>query len=213
MSSSTGSPLKPPDAPRDAPADATRSAPIAAVLAAFALALGSQLVARSLPWASLAGFVLAVVVFASTTRDRSASAELPVPLLRAPGRVFWLLFLAGVLLCILAAVAVMRHDSARLSHSLWDVALVCFAIAIAFDGWSDGRPADHFWRRALLLAGLALFAALVFGWRLGAIPPEVHGDDAEVGLDAIRLLERFNLFETGWFELPRFHALPTAIGI
>jgi 4-amino-4-deoxy-L-arabinose transferase-like glycosyltransferase len=43
----------------------------------------------------------------------------------------------------------------------------------------------------------------------------VHGDEAEVGLDALRLLEStpFNLFRTGWYRLPIFHAVPTAIGL
>ena len=183
------------------------------MLAAFVLALGSQMLIRPLPWVSLAGFLVAVLLFAYATRDRGAVGALPVPLLRPPGQAFWLLFVSGVLLSALAAIAVLRHAPARLSHGLWDAALVCFAIAIARRGASEARSKDLFWREALLLAALALFAALIFGWRLSAIPPEVHGDDAEVGLDAIRLLGRFNLFETGWFQLPRLHALPAAIGI
>ncbi len=67
-------------------------------------------------------------------------------------------------------------------------------------------------QRGALIAILVL-AVVVFGWALTSIPAEVHGDDAEVGLDAIRLLESFNLFAAGWFELPRFHALPTAISL
>jgi len=69
------------------------------------------------------------------------------------------------------------------------------------------------WSTIAIMIGLAAFAAVLFGWNLSTMPPEAHGDDAEVGLDAIRLLARFNLFEAGWFELPRFHALPTAVGV
>ena len=69
-------------------------------------------------------------------------------------------------------------------------------------------------KTAAAFAIVAVVATALFFWDLTSMPPEVHGDDAEVGNDAVRLLdEQFNLFTTGWFELPMFHAFPTAVGL
>lgn len=203
--------MKPPDAARDAIADAPRSVPI--VAASFVLALGSQLAAPARPWVSLCGFGLAMLAFAYATRQPGGdSPAAPAPPL-APGTAFWLFFSGGVVSCALAAVAVLRHAPATVSHSLWSVGLGSFIVAAVRAHAPATDDDGDFWRGALALAVLVALAACIFGWQLGAIPVEVHGDDAEVGLDAIALLERFNLFSTGWFQLPRLHALPAAISI
>jgi 4-amino-4-deoxy-L-arabinose transferase-like glycosyltransferase len=67
-------------------------------------------------------------------------------------------------------------------------------------------------------AGVATLIALcgfTFFWQLSGLPPEIHGDEAEVGLDALRLLQEpgRGLFTAGWFGLPILHAAPTALGL
>jgi 4-amino-4-deoxy-L-arabinose transferase-like glycosyltransferase len=197
-------------------ASVRRADPVGLLVALLALAAGgaAQMYVRERPWWSVAGFALAGVLIALAARRRPPAPE-PAP---APppafGRAFWLLCGAGVALCAAAAILVYRWQPPLVTHLVWLAGLLAFAAA-AWIGGAAERRAEPRWDRESLLAAavLVLVALILFGWQLTSLPTEVHGDDAEVGLDAIRLLANFNLFGAGWFELPRFHALPTALGL
>jgi 4-amino-4-deoxy-L-arabinose transferase-like glycosyltransferase len=193
-----------------------RPDPLGLLLALLALAAGgaAQLYVREQPWWSVAGFALAGVLIALAARRHPRSAE-PAP---APPPVYTKTFIrlcgAGVVLCTGAALLVYRMHPPLVTHLVWLAGLLAFAAAAWIGGAAERRAEPRFDRESLLAgAALLLVALIVFGWQLTALPTEVHGDDAEVGLDAVRLLANFNLFGSGWFELPRFHALPTALGL
>ena len=187
-------------------------ASFALALLALAAAVGAQALVRSAPWASLAGFAFAGGFMVLAAHRRPVTPEpTPAP---PPARsdAFTTLLGGGIFLCILAGAFVFEGRPPLLTHAVWLVALlllVCAALLRHPREVAPERPAGA----ALAAAALVLVALAVFGWRLTALPVEVHGDDAEVGLDAIRLLGNFNLFSSGWFELPRFHAFPTAVGL
>ncbi len=181
------------------------------LIAVAAAGVGQWAVHRS-PWLALAGFALGMVLFAVAERSRSQAPEPDVTAPSPMPRRFLVLFAAGCLVCFGAGFAVCRHGPATLTHGVWMVGLELFVAS----AWCTGQRREPRRQPGRVLAAVALLvmvSAALFGWQLTSIPPEVHGDDAEVGLDAIRLLEHFNLFSAGWFELPRFHALPTAIGL
>ena len=184
---------------------------LVAVLA-LAAALAGQSAIASRPYWGLAGFAVAALLMAVVARREPAPNEpapAPPPALT---RGFLALVLLGVALCIAAGVLVYRMQPALLTHCVWAGGLLVLAAAAVLSG--GGPPVIPLDRRTVLTgAALAALAALVFGWDLTTLPVEVHGDDAEVGLDAMRLLAHFNLFGAGWFELPRFHALPTMLGL
>ncbi len=192
-----------------------RYPPVALALTAAACAAAgvAQSMAAEHALSSLTGFALAalLIVLVQPTEPPEVVSAAADPAYHVPRAVWWLLGL-GTALSLSAALGVYWRARARVTHSLWDTGLILYVAA----AWrarrrTPGRRVD--WATLAIMIGLAAFAAVLFGWHLSTMPPEVHGDDAEVGLDAIRLLERFNLFEAGWFELPRFHALPTAVGV
>jgi 4-amino-4-deoxy-L-arabinose transferase-like glycosyltransferase len=181
-------------------------------LGALALAACSQRWVQEQPWGSVAGFALAAILLILALRRRSIAPERPAAAPPAFSRAFGVWVTAGILLCTAAGVLVYQSSKAFMTHRLWLAGLVVLAGAAL---WPD-RGVHPAHRRThdtfAYCAALALVAALIFGWSLSAIPAEVHGDDAEVGLDAIQLLNHFNLFKTGWYDLPHFHAFPTALG-
>lgn len=185
------------------------------ILLALAAASAAQAAVERQPWLSLAGFSLAIVLVCMRGRDklgartRERNVETPV----VPPA-FWLLLSTGLALCATAGVAVAADAIPLLTHALWAAGLLCLAAGAV--GTARGRERQQrAWLEVATIVLLVLACAALFGWHLTTIPPEVHGDDAEVGLDALRLLEStpFNLFRTSWFRLPIFHALPTAIGL
>lgn len=180
-------------------------------VAAVAAAVGGQRLIQSAPLASLGAFAGAGVLMFLLGRRRPAPPE---PETTAPLR-FGAAFLAvagvGTAVCGIAGVLVFDRRPAAATHAVWAAGLLILAGA-ALAGHRAQTPRKD--KAPVLVLGLlALAAAIVFGWELTAFPAEVHGDDAEVGLDAVRLLGDWDLFRSGWFELPRFHALPTAIGL
>ncbi|MGH7790323.1 MAG: glycosyltransferase family 39 protein, partial [Candidatus Binatia bacterium] len=126
---------------------------------------------------------------------------------------FLLLYGLGVALCLVAGGLVYRFAAPLTTHLVWAGGLLVLLVSAALAPRGADRQAAWSRRDWLAVAALVVLSLALFGWHLTSVPPEVHGDDAEVGLDAIRLLDEFNLFGAGWFELPRFHALPTAIGL
>lgn len=182
----------------------------------MALALGAaaygQSVVRAAPWPAIAAFAVAAVLMGIAAWRRPADPEPGPAAPPALTRGFLVLLAAGIVLCGGAGVLVYQARPATLTHGVWAVGLMVLGCAAALG--PRARPARSLDRRTVLI-GVALAAAalLVFGWSLTTLPTEVHGDDAEVGLDAVRLMSDFNLFGAGWFELPRFHALPTLLGL
>jgi 4-amino-4-deoxy-L-arabinose transferase-like glycosyltransferase len=191
---------------------------VSAALGLVAVVLGAvaQLLVRNQPWLSLAGFAIAAVLIALTRPRWPEPADTgEPPLAPPPPQSFWLLIGTGVLLGLGAAVAVYLYVAPWITRSLWVAALCAFGAAAWCARLPRAPSGEPAWKTAAAVALLLVVCSGTFAWHLTTMPPEVHGDDAEVGLDAIRLLENkpFNLFEAGWFELPRFHAFPTAVGL
>jgi 4-amino-4-deoxy-L-arabinose transferase-like glycosyltransferase len=175
-------------------------------------ALGQAVVARH-GWGAVAAFAVAAALFAVAARRAPLAPELPET---APGQWSRARVVAlglGLFLCLGAGLLVYQLAPPVLTHAVWALGLIALAAAALLGPAPPSRLPPLTRGQRAALAGVVVLAALVFGWALTAIPAEVHGDDAEVGLDAIRLLTDFNLFGSGWFELPRFHAFPTMLGL
>ncbi|MGE3498543.1 MAG: glycosyltransferase family 39 protein [Candidatus Binatia bacterium] len=194
------------------PASTRGALPLA--LVGLASAAAAQLLIPQQPWLSVGAFVLAASVFGTSARGAAwppeSAVAVPPPLPRAS----MALFASGIVLCSAAGALVYLHHRPLLTHVVWACGLAALALgAGAAPHRTASTPAPLSAReRAALIAVLA-FAAVLFCWELTTSPAEVHGDDAEVGLDAARLLSDFNLFAPGWFELPRFHAFWKAVGL
>ncbi len=192
-----------------------RAAALLLIAAAAAAAGYGQAIVGNDPTLSLKAFALGVLLVVVAER------LLPVPLEPAdaapdvPASRPWWLLGGGVLLCLAAAVAANLETWPHLTVGLWLVGLALF-VGAALRSWWNGapmpRPPARFF---VVLLVLLVVAGGFFGWHLTSVPPEVHGDEAEVGNDAVRLLTEtpFNLFTAGWYELPMFHCLPSAVGL
>lgn len=187
---------------------------------ALLLALGgllaagaAQAVVATQAWPAVAGFALGALLFAlSTWRMAVAPEAAEVAPGRWPARAVVPAGL-GLGLCLLAGALVYRTAAVPVTHGLWAAGLLALAVGGVLAPAPPSRLAPLTPPQRGGLAAIALLAVVVCFAGLTSVPAEVHGDDAEVGLDAIRLLANFDLFGSGWFELPRFHALPTALGL
>jgi hypothetical protein len=156
--------------------------------------------------------VLFVLAERRTPQEPEPDASPPLP----PSWGLWAWLLPGCAACVAAGVAVYRSASPARTHGLWFLGLGLFVACTLWLSWRQrSRLKMPCARTIAAWVFLLTVSGVLFGWRLTTMPPEVHGDDAEVGNDAFVLLEMrpFNLFRTGWFELPRFHAVPTALGL
>jgi hypothetical protein len=188
---------------------------LALLLLAVAAASAAQALITVHPWLSWVGFSLAAGLVWLRGRDkvavRTREPQLETPAVPAA---FWLLFSFGVGLCAVAGGAVVARAAPVVTHALWIAGMACLVLAAwrtkRGDRWRH-RP----WIEVIALVLLITACAGLFGWQLDTLPIDVHGDEAEVGLDALRLLEStpFNLFRTGWYRLPIFHAVPTTVGL
>jgi hypothetical protein len=153
--------------------------------------------------------------------DPSPSAVKPSPWMGedtgggvAPApRGFWFLFLTGVAVAVTAGALVAFHTWSDVAHVLWASGLL-WMVAAALRSWSAGR--SRLAHPGVAMAGvLAVVAVAVSSWNLSSIPPEVHNDEAAVGVDALRLLRGrpLNVFTMGWYFCPLLHAAPAALGI
>ncbi|MDX2170322.1 MAG: glycosyltransferase family 39 protein, partial [Deltaproteobacteria bacterium] len=187
---------------------------VALALAAAALALGGAAQwGTRYGWWSAAGFALAALAFGLSARRAPDAPEPTTPPADAiPWRVFALVAL-GVGLCGAAALQVFHFAPPTVTHPIWVAGLLAFGAAAALAPRQASRLAPLSRGQHWALLGVCVFTAVTLVWDLGGLPTEVHGDEAEVGLDALRLLDQFNLFGAGWFELPRFHAFPSAVGL
>ncbi|MEO8603853.1 MAG: glycosyltransferase family 39 protein [bacterium] len=198
-------------------ADAARGrapgAALALALVGVAVAAAAQWGATRYGWASAAAFVFAALLFGLSARRLPDSPEgeaaPPGPL---PAR-FLILCAIGAALCGAAGILVYMFQPRLLTHLVWAAGLLTLATAAFSAPRGENRLAPLTTTERGALAAVLVIAALLLCWQVASVPTEVHGDDAEVGLDAVRLLADFDLFGAGWFELPRFHAFPTAIGL
>ncbi len=166
--------------------------------------------------ATAAAIALAVALFAFAERvERGTGGVAAIP---PATPIAWplgvrLAIAAAVALCLAAAAAVFNGASLRAQHVPWAGALALLAGAAAM--MRPAAPLTRFERRDWAAVAILLLACLpLFFWNLTSIPAEVHGDEAETALDALRLLEESDrgLFSTSWFGLPILHAAPTALG-
>jgi hypothetical protein len=186
-----------------------------AVLAVALAAAGQALVARH-PWVSCICFALGMLLFVLAEWRTPQEPEPEASPSLAPSWGLWAWLFPGCVACVAAGVAVYRNASPACTHGLWFLGLGFFIACTLWLSWRRrSRLKMPCARTIAAWVFLLTVSGVLFGWRLTSTPPEVHGDDAEVGNDAFVLLEMrpFNLFGTGWFELPRLHAVPTALGL
>lgn len=191
---------------------------IAVMLTVVALLLagGAQAIVQTQPSIGTAGFVAAILLIAfARSPDEPAPPRGPRIVDEWPAFPFWGLVAAGVLCCAASGIAAFFQAGPITTQVPWALGLLLLiGASLSLYRRADLRRRPDS-RTLLVLTALLLLSALLFAWHLATMPPEVHGDDAEVGLDAIRILQArpFNLFGSGWFGLPRFHAAPTALSL
>jgi hypothetical protein len=171
---------------------------------------------------SLVGFLAAMVLVIVAERlgrpNVEPLTENPAPLNVAARCTL----VTGLAACAAAGASVWVGGGRVVSHVVWTAGLLLLAASAIVARrqkevqGSGAETAPRRRDRRLWAGGAAIgaVAALLFFVSIATVPPEVHGDEAEVGNDAIGLLEgEFNLFTTGWYGLPTFHAFPTAVAI
>lgn len=93
---------------------------------------------------------------------------------------------------------------------LWLASLVSFVLAFigqtacaAKPGGLEGQEALQRWE-LVVLGFVVVVGFLLRFYNLEFLPPSLHGDEAEFGLQAIRILngQVDNFFTTGWFDFP-----------
>ena len=171
---------------------------------------------------------LILAAWAGTYRDRD-SLEAPPRETSAPWQAHPWRSRAGVFFAIavnLFAVLALRRSNydSLAAGALWLASLVLLAAAAAGprrdrSGESEaaGRAAGRSSRRVdLLLAVLILlFGLAVRIYRLGDWTTGMHGDEGEVGLNALEILRHPEIspFRTGWFGQPNFYYWGVALGM
>ena len=86
---------------------------------------------------------------------------------------------------------------------LWGLSLLAFMGALVDRDWWQGL--QPFTRQEILalgiVLGLTIFARV---YNLGHLPPAIHGDEAQFGLNARSILhgEQPTLFAVGWYQFP-----------
>jgi hypothetical protein len=184
-------------------------------LLAVAAAGSAQAFVYEQPWLSIAGFACGGLLFLVAERRSPALPDPPERLAAPAAKGFWTLFAVGCALGVAAGILVFRGAEPKVTHPPWALGLLCFTGAALWSWWGNRarrRPPPRVLATAALLL---LLAGGFFGWQVARVPPELHGDEGEIGLDAVQLLTQkpFNLFSAGWYFLPRFHALRQAAGI
>ncbi len=184
-----------------------------------AVALSAAVIGTAPTFSVAAGMMLAILLFLLAERVDAGGGQISWQENVATGeRTRWSLpagiaVVAGIALCGASAAAVATGASSAAQHIPWAIAMLLFgltAAAVTSPPTRHLNRADH-----AALAVLACVCGLIFFWQVATVPAEVHGDEAEVGLDALRLLEDSGrgLFSAGWFGLPILHAGPTALGL
>ena len=178
---------------------------------AVALSVSVVTVTATVPVTAAIG--LAVILFA-VAEWLEPVAPSPLP---AASPIRWptwarIALAAAVALCIGSAIAVANGAHPMAQHLPWALGLLILGLSAAARTSAPSAPFSRADRVAV--AVLAVACVGFFFVQLTDMPPEVHGDEAETALDALRLLEESDrgLFSTSWFGLPILHAAPTALG-
>jgi Dolichyl-phosphate-mannose-protein mannosyltransferase len=184
-------------------------------LLAVAVAGGAQAYVLENPWPSLGGFALGGLLFLIAERRTPVPPDTAQRLAVPPSKGFWTLFAVGCALCVAAGILVYRLAPPPLTHATWLLGLLCFGGGVLWSWWRNRLRHRPSLKTVASVVLLLVLAGGLFGWHVSSIPPEVHGDEGEEGMDAVMLLTEkpFNLFTVGWYWLPRLHVLRQALGM
>ena len=165
---------------------------------------------------AVAAFAVAVALV--VLAERLSPSPIPEPGTRTVGpapRGFWVLYLVGCVLCATAGILVQRHAAISTTQLVWASGGALLVLAAARSWWAAAARTPPAARTLAATVLLVVLAVVLYAPQLGSMPPEMHGDEGEEGVDAVALLETtpFNLFATGWYDLPRFHVLRMAGGL
>lgn len=187
-------------------------------LSATAVGLGAAATGSAPDVLTVAAMLAALALFFAAERfddDRLLPRIAPSTLERSSPHWPWparIAFVAAIALCGGSAAAVAMSGSAAAQHLPWAAALALFALTAALLATPPARRWSA--RDFAAAAAIVAVAALTMAWQIEVIPPEVHGDESEVGLDARRLLydPGRGIFSSAWFGLPILHAGTKALG-
>ena len=183
-------------------------------IAGFAAASAGQLALRSetslyLGRCLLIGAILLGGLAAIASRRLDSSDEPPerpgpeqTPVTRwgPPSLIFSAL---GVLGVGTASFLVWKDGSHSLAFTLWFLGLGSALFGFWLADRSRSKPAQGQGSAAGWILLLILLAALLLRVpNLASIPPDIHGDEAEIGRQARVLLDGGPIFYFGWFDVP-----------
>ncbi len=207
---------------------ATRRITLALLIASLGLGLGAQyyLVKKSPPiWDGVFLYLVAILVFvwASARLEARPAREEAAPSASTLWQELWQALRCSPLrLAVLAvgvgiAVSVTSASSSRAPNQpCWDLlAFWAVAIVVVISSLADWAALPALARRVwaglrkpspelVLIAALALATFLLRAVNLNGIPFVLSGDEAEMGMEAVAVLEgrRTNPFVTGWLSHP-----------
>lgn len=186
-------------------------------LAATATAIAA-LAGGDTSFSTVAAMALSIFLYAAAERHDEPRLLAPPRALPAAGArprwpaAAWISLALAVALCGASAAAVASEGTATAQHLSWAAGLVLFGVTAAI----VTTPPELGWRKVDFAAAFLIVVVCTLStvWQIEVLPPEIHGDESEVGLDARRLLfdpER-RIFASGWFGLPALHAGTKALG-
>ena len=123
----------------------------------------------------------------------------------------------GLVLTVASVCLLAITRSSAVALPLWLLALVVFSVGLGLrTAFPWGLPRDRARRLELIgVFAVVLLALVLRAWNLSAIPADVHGDEAAVGLAAQRILDGSvrNLFGLGWASLPQLSFAASALSL
>jgi 4-amino-4-deoxy-L-arabinose transferase-like glycosyltransferase len=119
--------------------------------------------------------------------------------------------------CLTTSLLAVVHDAAHTALPLWLVSLVLLTLGFGMRTtfpWHGSLSRAQAWELLAVVAVVALAFALRFP-HLTMVPPDVHGDEAAVGLEARRILtgEAANVFGLGWANLPELSFAASSLSL
>lgn len=148
---------------------------------------------------------LTVRAFAGTEAIKESESVSPSIEASWPQRTWTALGIACLLL-VLSLIWLRSPAPPSWGALLWLASLVSFVLA--FIGQTGTETVEEQealpWQELVVLGFVVLVGFLLRFYNLEFLPPSLHGDEAETGLQAIEIMEgRVNdLFATGWYDLP-----------